>query len=154
MSSKEGHSNQQKLVCTLLQALIQQQTQLKQQLNLTSDSATASIQLTENETTEIVNVNDSHIEDDLPGVLDSVLNDEEKISIFNTSSDTVNKLLRGLSLSRETESIRKLSEETANVLPSFGQSSQPFTGELSFPERLHQKEDKNSDTSGMHKKEK
>ena len=38
--------------------------------------------------------------------------------LFNTSSDTVNELLRGLGSRRQDDSIKRLSEETANVLPT------------------------------------
>ena len=41
---------------------------------------------------------------------------------FNTSSDTVNKLLRGLSSIKPSESIQKLSEETSDVLPTFAKA--------------------------------
>ena len=125
-----------------------QQTQEKQRQNFPNIATSSRLQLAENEAAEIVNVDESHIGSTIPGILDNVLNPEEKVSIFNTSSDTVNKLLRGLSSTCETDSIRKLSEETASVLPSFakalGQSSQPLSGELSF----QQLEDKNSDASG------
>ena len=146
------HNNQHKMGYSLLQVLAQQQVQEKQQQSTAPNAATSSsLQVAENEASEIVNVSDDHIGSTIPGILDNVLNPEEKTSIFNTSSDTVNKLLRGLSSTNETDSIRKLSEETASVLPSFakalGQSSQPVVDGLSF----HQLEDKNSDALGTHK---
>ena len=145
------HNDQHMLGYSLLQVLTQQQTHEKQQQNIVPNIVTSSrLELVENQAAEIVNVNESHIGNTIPGILDNVLNPEEKTSIFNTSSDTVNKLLRGLSSTSESDSIRKLSEETASVLPSFakalGQSSQPLTDGLSF----HQLEDKNSDASGIH----
>ena len=42
--------------------------------------------------------------------------------LFNTSSDTVNELLRGLGSRRQDDSIKRLSEETANVLPTFARA--------------------------------
>lgn len=42
--------------------------------------------------------------------------------LFHTSSDTVNQLLRGLTVKRQDKSIQKLSEETADVLPSFAKA--------------------------------
>lgn len=43
--------------------------------------------------------------------------------LFQTSSDTVNQLLRGLSTSRShSDAIQRLSEETANVLPTFAKA--------------------------------
>ena len=42
--------------------------------------------------------------------------------MFYTSSDTVNKLLRGLGSAKSNESIQKLSEETADVLPTFAKA--------------------------------
>ena len=142
------HNVQHKLGYSLLQVFAQQQIQENQQPNIAPNTSTSSsLQVAEN---EIVNVSDSHIGSTIPEILDNVLNPEEKSSIFNTSSDTVNKLLRGLSSANETDSIRKLSEETASVLPSFakalGQSSQPVMDGLSF----HQLEDKNSDALGTH----
>lgn len=90
----------------------------------------------------------SCIENTLPGILD-VLDVDEKVSIFNTSSDTVNRLLRGLSSTNQNDSIKKLTEETASVLPSFAKaldkSSQPTTDELPF----HSVENKTINTSGM-----
>ncbi len=41
---------------------------------------------------------------------------------IHTSSDTVNELLRGFSVKRQDKSIQKLSEETADVLPSFAKA--------------------------------
>ena len=143
------HNDQHMLGYSLLQVLTQQ-THEKQQQNVPNIVTSSRLELAENEAADIVSVNVSHVGNTVPGILDNVLNPEEKTSIFNTSSDTVNKLLRGLSSTSETDSIRKLSEETASVLPSFakalGQSSQPLTDELSF----HQLEDKNSDASGIH----
>jgi hypothetical protein len=120
-------------------------------LGVPNIATSCSLQLTDNEAAGIVTINESQIGNTIPGILDNVLNPEEKNSIFNTSSDTVNKLLRGLSSTSETDSIKKLTEETASVLPSFakvlGQSSQPLTDELCF----YQLEDKNSGPSGTHK---
>ena len=145
------HNDQHMLGYSLLQVLTQQQTLEKQQQNIVPSIVTSStLDLAENEAAEIVNVNESHVGNTIPGILDNVLSSEEKTSIFNTSSDTVNKLLRGLSSTSETDSIRKLSEETASVLPSFAkaldQSSQTSTDGLSF----HQLEDKSSGASGIH----
>ena len=42
--------------------------------------------------------------------------------LFHTSSDTVNELLRGLSSKHDDRSIQKLSEETADVLPTFAKA--------------------------------
>lgn len=39
--------------------------------------------------------------------------------LFQTSSDTVDQLLRGLNTRSQKESIQKLSQETASVLPTF-----------------------------------
>lgn len=41
---------------------------------------------------------------------------------FNTSSDTVNKLLRGLCSLQPSESVKKLSQETSDVLPTFAKA--------------------------------
>ena len=124
---------------------LSQQAQENQQQNIsTNTSNSPTLQLTENEAAEIVNLNDSHIGNSVPGILDNVLNPEEKVSIFNTSSDTVNKLLRGLSSTSESDSIRKLSEETAGVLPSFAKALGQPRGGLSFT----QPKVKNSYVSG------
>ena len=42
--------------------------------------------------------------------------------IFNTSSDTVNELLRGLSSHPNDQSLQKLCHDTADVLPSFAKA--------------------------------
>ncbi len=53
-------------------------------------------------------------------------------NLFHTSSDTVNELLRGLSSKQDDISIQRLSEETADVLPTFakalGSSVHPADG--------------------------
>ena len=166
MPGKDGSGvcQNQNMVLTLLQAVIQQQRQLKQQLKLgseptTTSKSTSASQFTGNVATGASDVIDepsggvlvkNHPDDPLPGVLDNLLDlggkgTESQEKVFNTSSDTVNNLLRGLSSTRESESIKKLSEETANVLPTFakalGQSTQPkspFASELSSPEEQHQ----------------
>ena len=43
-------------------------------------------------------------------------------NLFHTSSDTVNELLRGLSSKQDDRSIQRLSEETADVLPTFAKA--------------------------------
>ena len=138
--------SQYKLGNSMLQV---QQTQKQQQSSVPSVATSSNLQLVDNEATRVMTNNESQIGSTIPGILDNV-NPEEKISIFNTSSDTVNELLRGLSSTSEADSIKKLSEETASVLPSFakvlGQSSQPLTDGPSF----HQLKDKNSDASGTH----
>lgn len=127
-----------------------QQTETQQQSSVPSITISSNLHHVDNEAAGVVTSNESQIGSTIPGILDSVVNPEEKISIFNTSSDTVNELLRGLSSTSEADSIKKLSEETASVLPSFakvlGQSSQPLTDGLSF----HQVEYKNSDASGTY----
>ena len=42
--------------------------------------------------------------------------------LFQTSSDTVNELLRGLNTRTQSESIQRLSRETASVLPTFARA--------------------------------
>ena len=42
--------------------------------------------------------------------------------LFQTSSDTVNQLLRGLNTRTQSESIQRLSRETASVLPTFARA--------------------------------
>ena len=54
---------------------------------------------------------------------EGVATDSTSVSkLFNTSSDTVNNLLRGLSSVKPSNSIQKLSEETADVLPTFAKA--------------------------------
>ena len=54
---------------------------------------------------------------------EGVATDSTSVSkLFNTSSDTVNDLLRGLSSVKPSDSIQKLSEETADVLPTFAKA--------------------------------
>ena len=138
--------SQYKLGNSMLQV---QQTQKQQQSSVPSAATSSNLQLMDNETTRVMTSNESQIESTIPGILDNA-NPEEKVSIFNTSSDTVNELLRGLSSTSEADSIKNLSEETASVLPSFakvlGQSSQPLTDGPCF----HQLKDNNSDASGTH----
>ena len=110
---------------TLLQAVMQQQRKLKQQIKLNSNASTS--QVVQTAISEQPN-SDIPVNDDqggkFTGGLDNLLEVEESIAesreeIFNTSSDTVNNLLRGLSCTKEAESIKRLTEETANVLPTF-----------------------------------
>lgn len=150
MSHKDGPSggsqDQNSLVLTLLQAVIQQQRQLKQQLKLGCDStpkSTPQLNAGTNICEPHSEVASESLDDEIPRSLDNLLDLEEKVTeshgkMFNTSSDTVNNLLRGLSCTKESESIKKLTEETANVLPTFakvlGQSTQSlgsFVGEPS-----------------------
>ena len=48
--------------------------------------------------------------------------------VFQTSSDTVDQLLRGLSSRSESDSIHKLSQDTACVLPTFAKALQSSVG--------------------------
>ena len=157
--------NQNTLVLTLLQAVMQQQRQLKQQLKISSDSAAASTsQLTRSVTTiPCESESEAFLEEDaIPDGLNNLLEFEKAATdsqgkVFNTSSDTVNNLLRGLSCTKENESIKKLTEETANVLPTFakvlGQSTQPPSEPSSFETLPQVDEDEfKVCTSGIKKK--
>ena len=48
--------------------------------------------------------------------------------LFQTSSDTVDQLLRGLSVRTESDSIQKLSQDTASVLPTFARALESSMG--------------------------
>ena len=48
--------------------------------------------------------------------------------LFHTSSDTVDQLLRGLNTRSQSESIQKLSQDTAGVLPNFARALESFIG--------------------------
>ena len=68
-------------------------------------------------------------ESDIQGaLLDNFLLEQSSVQssgtsrLFHTSSDTVNELLKGLSTTQQDDSIRKLTEETADVLPSFAKA--------------------------------
>ena len=104
---------------TLLQAVMQQQRKLKQQIKLNSNASTS--QVVQTAISEQPN-SDIPVNDDQGGKFTGGLEEsiaESREEIFNTSSDTVNNLLRGLSCTKEAESIKRLTEETANVLPTF-----------------------------------
>lgn len=144
--------NQNALVLTLLQAVMQQQKQLKQQLKLTSEPSTNSpsqhpqkvvSNICETDSVELMAHHQA--DDGVAGGLDQLLEFEEQATdsqgkVFNTSSDTVNNLLRGLSCTKESEAIKKLTEETANVLPTFakalGQSTQAQSPIASEPSSI------------------
>ena len=146
------------LLLTILQAVIQQQRQLKQQLKFGADSTPTSMPqvagTSAQEPHSEAAANEPKDDVLLAGGLDNLLEFEEKVvesqgKVFNTSSDTVNNLLRGLSCSKESESIKKLTEETANVLPTFakvlGQSTQSlnsFEDEMLNHEKPLDDEDK------------
>lgn len=49
-------------------------------------------------------------------------NTSDSAEVLNTSSDTVNELLRGLCSHPSDNSLQRLSEETADVLPSFAKA--------------------------------
>lgn len=140
-----GSQDQNSLVLTLLQAVIQQQRQLKQRLKLGCDSTTpqldAGTNVCEPHSEAVATEPKDYV---IPTSLNNLLDSEEKImesrgKMFNTSSDTVNSLLRGLSCTKESESIKKLTEETANVLPTFakvlGQSTQSLSSFVGEPSR-------------------
>jgi hypothetical protein len=61
----------------------------------------------------------SAILDNLFGHRTSVSGSANSSRLFQTSSDTVNQLLRGLNTKTQSESIQKLSRDTASVLPTF-----------------------------------
>lgn len=140
-----GSQDQNSLVLTLLQAVIQQQRQLKQQLKLGCDSPpklTPQLNAGTNICEPHSEVASEPRDDVIPRSLHNLLDFEEKVTethgkMFNTSSDTVNNLLRGLSCTKESESIKKLTEETANVLPTFakvlGQSTQSLSSFVGEP---------------------
>ena len=143
------------LMLALLQAVMQQQRKLKQQMKLRSDTSTSQVVKTtvSKEAHSEIPVCDRE-EDVITGDVVNLLEDNHKVAgsqeeMFNTSSDTVNNLLRGLSCTKETESIKKLTEETANVLPTFAkvldQSTcqvRPCPNQVSSLEKLHRVEDK------------
>jgi len=52
----------------------------------------------------------------------TALDSSSTSKLFQTSSDTVNELLRGLDSRRQDDSIKRLSEETASVLPTFARA--------------------------------
>ena len=52
----------------------------------------------------------------------TALDSSSTSKLFHTSSDTVNELLRGLDSRRQDDSIKRLSEETASVLPTFARA--------------------------------
>ena len=140
-----GSQDQNSLVLTLLQAVIQQQRQLKQQLKLGCDSlpkSTPQLNAGASICEPHSGVPSESRDHEIPGSLENLLDFEEKVAeshgkMFNTSSDTVNNLLRGLSCTKESESIKKLTEETANVLPTFakvlGQSTQSLSSLVGEP---------------------
>ncbi len=124
----------QQIMLQLLQSymLQQQRVQLAQQASNhqlpTSQTTTAKQPAITTQASSSSHQNKEMDERDLhTSVLDNFLTEGGDKStgvsnMFYTSSDTVNKLLQGLSSVKPSESIQKLSEETADVLPTFAKA--------------------------------
>ncbi len=160
----------QQLMLQLLQSymLQQQRVQLAQQSSnhqLSTSLTTAkqpvaiTTQACSSHQNREIDERDLHVQ---TSVLDNFLTEGSEKStgvsnMFYTSSDTVNKLLRGLSSVKPSDSIQKLSEETADVLPTFakalGNSLLTSAGPSQESLNEHCVDDKGNGTDGQVQKD-